>query len=175
MMTFSVLGSIPSLSSASWGRMDTAAMMGTTCRNSTTSPPKGSGSGLPNTTSTHIQHAWWKHHIAMPAVIRLQNRRVCPRLSRAFLAETMKAAAITSSGTASPIARRKKGLGNTTGARTKANSRPAPQRSDGMWGRDTTLHHMTFATICLDHGLVTRGYYGNHRAGWGRRLLELSV
>src|SRR6202047_4533142 len=178
MMTFSALGSIPSLSSASWGRMDTAAMMGTTCRNNTTSPPKGSGSGLPTTTSNHVQHAWLKHHIAMPAVIRLQNRRVCPRLSRAFLAETMKAAAITSSGTASPIARRKKGLGNTTGARTKANSRPAPQRSDGMWGRDTTLHHMTFATICLDHGLVTRGYYGNVRSGlcgFGQRLLELRV
>src|ERR1700676_3916734 len=178
MMTFSALGSIPSLSSASWGRMDTAAMMGTTCRNNTTSPPKGSGSGLRITTSNHIQHAWLKHHIAMPAVIRLQNRRVCPRLSRAFLAETMKAAAITSSGTASPIARRKKGLGNTTGARTKASSRPAPQRSDGMWGRDTTLHHMTFATICLDHGLVTRGYYGNVRpglCGFGQRLLELRV
>src|SRR6202795_2937214 len=38
---------------------------------------------------------------------------------------------------------------------------------------------MTFAAICLDHGLVTRGYYGNHPAGWGsgfgRRLLELPV
>jgi len=27
--------------------------------------------------------------------------------------------------------------------------------------RDTTLHDMTFATRCLDHGLVTRGYYSN--------------
>jgi porphobilinogen synthase len=48
-----------------------------------------------------------------------------------------------------------------------------------MWGRDTTLHHMTFATICLDHGLVTGGYYSNHRedggGGLGRRLLELRV
>jgi porphobilinogen synthase len=47
-----------------------------------------------------------------------------------------------------------------------------------MWGRDTTLHHMTFATICLDHGLVTRGYYGNLRPslrGFGQRLLELRV
>jgi porphobilinogen synthase len=47
-----------------------------------------------------------------------------------------------------------------------------------MWGRDTTLHHMTFATICLDHGLVTRGYYGNVRpglCGFGQRLLELRV
>jgi porphobilinogen synthase len=47
-----------------------------------------------------------------------------------------------------------------------------------MWGRDTTLHHMTFATICLDHGLVTRGYYGNVRPGlcwFGQRLLELRV
>jgi len=47
-----------------------------------------------------------------------------------------------------------------------------------MWGRDTTLHHMTFGTICLDHGLVTRGYYGNVRpgsSGFGRRLLELPV
>ena len=44
-----------------------------------------------------------------------------------------------------------------------------------MWGRDTTLHHMTFATICLDHGLVTGGYYGNVRPYWGRLLLELRV
>ena len=47
-----------------------------------------------------------------------------------------------------------------------------------MWGRDTTLHHMTFATICLDHGLVTGGYYGNVRSGlcgFGQRLLELRV
>jgi len=44
-----------------------------------------------------------------------------------------------------------------------------------MWGRDTTLHHMTSNTICLDHGLVTPGYYGNFRAGFGRRLLELRV
>ncbi len=47
-----------------------------------------------------------------------------------------------------------------------------------MWGRDTTLHHMTFATICLDHGLVTGGYYGNVRPGlceFERRLLELRV
>jgi porphobilinogen synthase len=47
-----------------------------------------------------------------------------------------------------------------------------------MWGRDTTLNHMTFATICLDHGLVTGGYYGNVRpglSGFGRRLLELPV
>jgi hypothetical protein len=44
-----------------------------------------------------------------------------------------------------------------------------------MWGLDTTLHHMMFATICLDHGLVTGGYYGNVRpssSGFGRRLLE---
>jgi porphobilinogen synthase len=37
---------------------------------------------------------------------------------------------------------------------------------------------MTFVTICLDHGLVTRGYYGNVRpgsSGFGRRLLELRV
>src|ERR1700680_2349427 len=161
MMTFSALGSIPSLSSASWGRMDTAAMMGTTCRNNTTSPPKGSGSGLRITTSNHIQHAWLNHHMAMPAVIRLQNRRVCPRLSRAFLAETIKAAVITSSGTTSPIARRSTGLGTITATRTKAGSRPTPQKSDEMWGRDTTLHHMTFAAICLDHGLVTCGYHGN--------------
>ena len=47
-----------------------------------------------------------------------------------------------------------------------------------MWGRDTTLHHMTFATICLDHGLVTGGYYGNVRPSsseFVRRLLELRV
>jgi porphobilinogen synthase len=44
-----------------------------------------------------------------------------------------------------------------------------------MWGRDTTLHHMTFATICLDHGLVTGGYYGNVRPYWDRLLLELRV
>src|ERR1700732_3161051 len=178
MRTFSALGNIPSRSSASWGRMDTAARIGTTCRNNTTSPPKGSGSGLPSTTSNHVQHAWLKHHMAMPAVIRLQNRRVCPRLSNAFLAETMKAVAIASSGTRSPMARRNEGLGNTTGARIKASSRPTPQRSDGMWGRDTTLHHMTFATICLDHGLVTGGYYGNVRpglCGFEQRLLELRV
>jgi porphobilinogen synthase len=129
-------------------------------------------------TSNHTQHAWLKHHMAMPAVIRLQKRRVCPRLSKAFLAETMNAAAITSSGIKSPIATRNKGLGNTTGARTKASSRPTPQRINEMWGRDTTLHHMTFATICLDHGLVTGGYYGNVRpglSGFGRRLLELRV
>jgi porphobilinogen synthase len=37
---------------------------------------------------------------------------------------------------------------------------------------------MTFVTICLDHGLVTRGYYGNVRpssSGLGLRLLELLV
>src|SRR5437899_5910197 len=47
-----------------------------------------------------------------------------------------------------------------------------------MWGRDTSLHHMTFATICLEHGLVTRGYYGNVRPSsieFGRRLLELRL
>src|SRR5258706_307666 len=108
-----------------------------------------------------------KHHIAMPAVMRLQNRRVCPRLSKAFLAETMKAAVITSKGTTSPTATRKIGRGNTTGASAKASSRPTPQRSHEMWGRDTTLHHMTSNTICLDHGLVTPGYYGNFRAGPG--------
>src|SRR5258708_246282 len=111
----------------------------------------------------------------MPAVMRLQNRRVCPRLSKAFLAETMKAAVITSKGTTSPTAIRKIGRGNTTGASAKASSRPTPQRSHEMWGRDTTLHHMTSNTICLDHGLVTPGYYGNFRAGFGRRLLELRV
>src|SRR6266478_2448298 len=178
MRTFSALGNIPSCSSDSWGRMDTAAMIGTMCRNNTISPWKGSGRGLRITTSNHVQHAWLKHHIAMPAVIRLQKSRVCPRLSKAFLAETMKAAVITSSGIKSPMATRNKGLGNTTGARAKASSRPTPQRSNEMWGRDTTLHHMTFATICLDHGLVTGGYYGNVRPGlceFERRLLELRV
>src|SRR4029077_2055884 len=176
MMTFRALGNIPSRSSASCGRMDTAAMMGTTCRNNTISPWKGSGSGLRSTTSNHTQHAWLEHHMAMPAVIRLQKRRVCPRLSKAFLAQTIKAAVITSSGTTSPIARRSTGLGTITATRTKAGSRPTPQKSDEMWGRDTTLHHMTFSTICLDHGLVTRGYYSNHRVGGGglgRLLLEL--
>src|SRR5260221_3304193 len=167
MMTFSALGNIPSCSSDSWGRMDRAAMIGTMCRNNTISPWKGSGRGLRITTSNHVQHAWLKHHIAMPAVMRLQNRRVCPRLSKAFLAETMKAAVITSKGTTSPTATRKIGRGNTTGASAKASSRPTPQRSHEMWGRDTTLHHMTSNTICLDHGLVTPGYYGNFRAGAG--------
>src|SRR6266404_6909380 len=178
MMTFSALGSSPSRSSDSWGRMDTAAIIGTTCRNNTISPWKGSGSGLRITTSNHTQHAWLKHHMAMPAVIRLQNRRVCPRLSKAFLAEMRETAVITSSGITSPRARRKKGVGKISAARTKASSRPTPQRSNGMWGRDTTLHHMTFATICLDHGLVTRGYYGNVRPSsseFERRLLELRV
>jgi porphobilinogen synthase len=47
-----------------------------------------------------------------------------------------------------------------------------------MWGLDTTLHHMTFAAICLDHGLVTGGYYSNvcpGSSGFGPRLLELPV
>ncbi len=33
-----------------------------------------------------------------------------------------------------------------------------------MWDLDITLHHMTFAARCLDHGQVTGGYYGNVRA-----------
>src|ERR1019366_8973588 len=140
--------------------MATAAMMGTTCRNSTISPWKGSGTGLRTTTSNHAQHAWLKHHMTMPAVIRLQNRRGCPPLSKAFLTGRMAAATINSSGIRSPMATRKKGLGNTAGARAKASRRPTPQRSDEIWSRDTALHHMTFGTRCLDHGLVTGGYCG---------------
>jgi hypothetical protein len=35
-----------------------------------------------------------------------------------------------------------------------------------MWSRDTTWNHMTFATRCLDHGMITRGYWRNvWRAG----------
>ncbi len=76
----------------------------------------------------------------------------------------MTAAAIASSGVRSPMATRKKGLGNTAGARAKATSRPTPQTSAEMWGLDITLHHMTFAARCLDHRQVTEGYYGNLRA-----------
>src|SRR5450759_636086 len=166
MKTFSALGNIPSRSSARWGRMATAAMMGTTRRNNTISPWKGSGTGLRTTTSNHTQHAWLKHHMAIPVAMRLQNRRVCPRLSKAFLAERMKAAVIASSGIRSPIATRKKGLGNTTGASAKASSRPTPQRSAEIWSRDTAFHHMTFAIRCLDHGLVTGCHYGNVRLVW---------
>src|ERR1035437_8194203 len=131
-------------------------MMGTTCRNSTTSPAKGSGNGLRTTTSTHTHMAWLKPHMTRRVVIRLQNRRVCPRLSQAFLAEGMQAATITSSGIRSPMAVRKKGLGNTAGDRTKASSRPTPQRSDEMGRRDTAFHDTTFATIRLDDGSVDR-------------------
>src|SRR5580658_10155640 len=138
--------------------MATAAMIGTTWRNNTTSPGKGSGSGLRTTTSNHTQHAALKHHMPIAVVIRLQNKRVCPRLSKVFLAETMKAAVTTSSGTRSPMATRKKGLGNTAGARAKASNKPTPQKSAELRFRDTTLHHMTFAARCLDDGLVTGGY-----------------
>src|ERR1039457_5146035 len=144
--------------------MATAAMMGTMCRNNTISPSYGSGTGLRATTSNHTQHAWLKHHMAMPVAMRLQNKRVCPRLSKAFREETMTAAAIASSGVRSPMATRKKGLGNTAGARAKPTSRPTPQTSAEMWGLDTSSHHMTFATRCLDHRQVTEGYYGNLRA-----------
>src|SRR5271167_4943821 len=147
--------------------MATAAMIGTTCRNNTISPWKGSGTGLRSTTSNHTQHDWLKHHMAMPVVIRLQNKRVCPRLSKVFLAQRMEAAIINSSGTMSPITTRKKGLGNTAGARAKASSKPTPQKSDEMWFRDTTLHDMTFAARCLDHRLVTCGYFRNARATTG--------
>src|SRR5450759_1273955 len=135
--------------------MATAAMMGTTCRNNTISPTKGSGNGLRTTTSSHTHKAWLKLHMTRPVVIRLQNRRVCPRLSQAFLAEGMQAAAITSSGIRSPMAVRKKGLGTTAGTKTKASSRPTPQSSDGMGRKDTTGHDTTFATIRLDDGSVT--------------------
>jgi hypothetical protein len=41
--------------------------------------------------------------------------------------------------------------------------------------RDTTLHHMTFATRCLDHVLVTGGYYGNVRGRYeGLRCVQQS-
>jgi porphobilinogen synthase len=35
-----------------------------------------------------------------------------------------------------------------------------------MWLRDTAFYNMTFATGCLDHGLVTGGYCGNVRSFW---------
>ncbi len=136
-------------------------MMGTTCRNNTISPEKGSGNGLRSTTSTHTHMAWLNPHMTRPVVIRLQNRRVCPRLSQAFLAEGMQAAAITSSGIRSPMAVRKKGLGNTAGTRAKASSRPTPQRSDGMGRRDNTFHDTTFATLLYDDGSVTSRSHGN--------------
>src|SRR5208283_4801104 len=166
--------------------MATAAMMGTTCRNNTTSPGKGSGNGLRITTSNHTHMTWLKAHMTMPAVIRLQNRRVCPRLSKAFLAQGMQAATITSSGIRSPSARRKKGLGNTAGARAKTSSRPTPQRSDGMGRKDTTHHDMTFCHVMFRSRTGYGGHHGNglsgmgrkswwHRARCGRRLLELGV
>src|SRR5258708_36749822 len=104
MMTFSALGNIPSCSSDSWGRMDTAAMIGTMCRNNTISPWKGAGRGLRITTSNHAQHAWLKHHIAMPAVLRLQNRRVWPPLSKGFLGGTEQGRVATTHADTSPRA-----------------------------------------------------------------------
>jgi hypothetical protein len=48
--------------------------------------------------------------------------------------------------------------------------------------RDTAFHHMTCATRCLDHGLVTGGDYGNVRGVWGalsrggaRGVMEVTV
>ncbi len=99
-------------------------------------------------TSNHVQHDWLKHHMAMPAAMRPQNRRVCPRLSKAFAAETAKAARMTNSGIRFPMATRKNGLGNTAGARAKASSRPTAATSAEMWFLDTSLHHMTFAMRC---------------------------
>jgi hypothetical protein len=49
-------------------------------------------------------------------------------------------------GTRSPMATRKKALGKTAEARTKASRRPTPPKSDEMWLRDAIPHHMTFAT-----------------------------
>src|SRR5208337_5053046 len=139
--------------------MPTAAMMGTTCKNNTTFPRNGSGNGLRITTSYHAHMTWLKAHMTMPAVIRLQNRRVCPRLSMALLAQGMQAAAITSSGTRSPIARRKKGLGDTAEASAKTSSRPTPQRSAGMGRKDTTVHHMTLCHVMFRS---RTGYGGHH-------------
>src|SRR5258708_33348539 len=99
MMTFSALGNIPSCSSDSWGRMDTAAMIGAMCRNNTISPWKGSGRGLRITTSNHAHHAWVKHHIAMPAVRRLPNQRVIRRLTKAGLTEDSDTAGVARDGT----------------------------------------------------------------------------
>lgn len=139
MRTLKVLGSIPSRSSARCGRRATAAMIGTMCRNRTISPGKGSGSGLRITSSNHAQHPSLKAHIAMPTDTKVQNRRVCPRLSKALRAETINAAPITSRGIRSPTAKRNKGLGTNASANAKASSRPTPPRSAEMWSRDTTL------------------------------------
>ena len=71
---------------------------------------------------------------------------------------TTAAAAITSSGTKSPMATRKEGFGNTNGARANATSSTIPNVNAEIRGRDTTLHHMMFKPGCLDHGMVTTGY-----------------
>jgi hypothetical protein len=72
------------------------------------------------------------------------------------------------------MATRKKALGNTTGARRKTSSRQAPPRSAEIWSRGTALHHMPFATRCLDLRLMTRGYLGNLQSeSRGRELCFL--
>src|SRR6202795_497479 len=100
--------------------------------------------------------------MAMPAAIRLQKRRLCPRLSRAFRAEKMNAVVIIRSGVKSPTAVRKCGFGKMIGARAKPASRQTPPKSAEICRRDTSSHHMMFASCCLDHGMVTLGYGGNN-------------
>lgn len=138
-------------------------------------PGDGSGTGLRSTTSNQVKHPWLKAHMAMPVAIRAQKRRVWPRLSKAFMTERTKAATITSNGTMFPMLTRKRGLGNTEGARAKASSRLAPQTRAEMWLRDIMLHHMMFGARCLDDGQVTRDYFGNPRiARAGSSSLRLS-
>src|SRR5271168_2068337 len=119
--------------------MATAPIKGTRWRNRTMSASMGSGTGSRSTTSYQAQQAWLKHHMAMPEVTRLQNRRVWPWLSIAFLPDTNTAAASTNKGSKSPTTTRKKGFGNTTGATAKASRRPTPQKDAEMWERDATL------------------------------------
>ena len=138
-----------------------AAVIGTTCINSTISPGKGSGSGLRSTNSNHAQHAWLNDHMTMPAAIRVQKKRVWPPLSDAFRTHRMAVAPMTSMGTRSPMATRKKGLGKIAGAPAKASSRPSPQKSDEICSLDTAFHSMTFPSGCLDPGQITGGYCGN--------------
>src|SRR5271169_1714770 len=108
------------------------------------SPQKGSGIGWRTITSNQVQQHWLKVHMAKLAAMRPQNRRVWPRLSRAFRVERIKVTVSVKRGTRSPMATRKFGLGKTNGANAKARSRPMPQASNEMGRKDTASYHMVF-------------------------------